>query len=598
MQFFERLYRQVERTFWFTLGRKLCSFFFVSLFQLGLVVYLYFALEDIRAQLSGAGLPEASLLRINATLDQALWWSLGIWLLCFAFIGFMVWYLRYMIVRPLKMIIRIFREIGAGEGDLSGEIPATTYDEIRDLSESHNLFLHKMREIIGKVQQKTIQIAMDSARTRVCLTESLLVAEQQDALTAEVRSVSEETSGGIRQVSGDTLQISVTIMDNLRVARESYAELCAVAETIAAISGKVERFNQTVTGLSQRSASIKSIVSLIQEVSDQTNLLALNAAIEAARAGEAGRGFAVVADEVRKLAEKVKVATDEISGNIDGMLQLVSETATETGQINRDTDSALTVVGKASIHFGKMVGDFEYAATGLAAIATTMERFSVSNQQVNQNVLVVNELSQRVSRQLNQSAIMSNKLSGESEEIQALISRFVLGEGALDRMSQQAKILRNRLQDLLQVWSGQGLNMADRNYIPVTGVSPPKYHTAYDAAIEGQLQPLLDQIVRSQHGLTYCVLVDGNGYAPTHNSFFSRTQSGDVANDLKYSRDKRLFNDPVGIKSASYTGAILLQTYVRDTGEILSELALPVQFGGRHWGALRLGFDPEILLQA
>ncbi|WP_438514490.1 methyl-accepting chemotaxis protein [Craterilacuibacter sp.] len=542
-------------------------------------------------------MPEATLLSVNATLDQALWWSLGIWVLCFSFIGFMVWYLRYLIVRPLKMIIRIFREIGAGEGDLSGEIPATTYDEIRDLSESHNLFLHKMREIIGKVQQKTMQIAMDSARTRVNLTESLLVAQQQDALTAEVRLVSEETSEGIRQVSGDTLEISLTTTDNLQVARESYAELCAVAETIAAIGGKVERFNQTVTGLSQRSASIKSIVGLIQEISDQTNLLALNAAIEAARAGEAGRGFAVVADEVRKLAEKVKVATDEISGNIDGMLLLVSETATETGLIHRDAGSAQAVVGKASIHFGKMVGDFEDAATGLAAIATTMERFSVSNQQVNQNVLVVNELSQRVSRQLNQSVVMSSKLSDESEEIQALISRFVLGEGALDRVSLQAKILRDRLQELLQVWSKQGLNVADRNYIAVAGVSPPKYRTAYDAEIEGQLQPLLDQIVHSHHGLTYCLLVDGNGYAPTHNSFLSRAPSGDAANDLKYSRDKRLFNDAVGIKAACYTGAMLLQTYVRDTGEILSELALPVQLNGRHWGALRVGFDPQALLQ-
>ncbi len=597
MTFFWRVYTLIERTFWFSLGRKLCSFFFISLLQLGLVAYVYFALEDIRQLLSATGLPATTMLEINAVLQRTLWWSLGIWGLCFVFIGFMVWYLRYLIVRPLKTIIHMLRDIGAGEGNLSGEIPASTYDEIRDLSEAHNQFLRKMREIIGKVQQKTIHIAVDSVRSRINMADSLVVAKRQDALTSEVRAVSEKTSEGILQVSGETQHISANTSDNLQVARESYSELCAVAATIGAISSKVERFNQTVTDLSQRSASIKDIVGLIKDVSDQTNLLALNAAIEAARAGESGRGFAVVADEVRKLAEKVKLATDEISGNIDGMLQRVGETEAETGLICRDTGSALVVVGRASEHFGKMVVDFERAASGLSGIAATMECFAVSNQQVNQNVLVVNELSQQVSAQLKQSSEVSRQLSGEAEEIQELVSRFVLGEGALDHISQQTKGLRNRLQDMLERWRSQGLNVSDNHYVPVAGSFPPKYHTSYDAAVEADIQPLLDQIVRSNQGVIYSVLVDGNGYAPTHNSFYSKAPSGDAAKDMLYSRDKRLFDDPVGIRAARNTQSMLLQTYARDTGEILSEIAVPVQLNGRHWGALRLGFDPQQLLK-
>ncbi|XLM22540.1 methyl-accepting chemotaxis protein, partial [Chromobacterium piscinae] len=93
-------------------------------------------------------------------------WTLGLWVLSFLFIAFMVWYLRYLIVRPLSMIIQIFNEIGAGAGDLSREIPTVTYDEIRELSLSYNRFLLKMREIISNVRRMTVRIAMDSAVTR------------------------------------------------------------------------------------------------------------------------------------------------------------------------------------------------------------------------------------------------------------------------------------------------------------------------------------------------------------------------------------------------------------------------------------------------
>jgi methyl-accepting chemotaxis protein len=90
--------------------------------------------------------------------------------------------------------------------------------------------------------------------------------------------------------------------------------------------------------------------------------------------------------------------------------------------------------------------------------------------------------------------------------------------------------------------------------------------------------------------------VDGNGYAPTHNSWYSRPPSGDAQKDLAESRDKRLFNDPAGLRAARNVQPFLLQTYSRDTGEVLSEVDLPLELSGRHWGALRIGFDPNVLL--
>ncbi|RKQ55395.1 methyl-accepting chemotaxis protein [Vogesella indigofera] len=598
MNWFWRTYYLMEKSFWNSLTKKLCSFFFISLFQLILIAYVYLALDDIRQLVGGQELTEPIRQQIFSLLDKTMIWSFAIWCVSLVFIAFMVWYLRFLIVRPLQMIIAIFHEIGAGEGDLSREIPTITYDEIRDLSLSYNEFLKKMREIISNVRIMTIRIAMDSTRTRKNIGESLSSAKQQAELASQVRDSSDKTTAGINQVSAETQSISTTTVGNLAMARESYAELQDAATRIGEISGRVGAFNTTVVELNNRSASIKTIVDLIKDISEQTNLLALNAAIEAARAGESGRGFAVVADEVRKLAERVRVATEEISGNIDGMLNLVSHTQEATARINTDTAQALDVVNRSSQHFGRMMSDFENMASGLTEIAGTMELFAGTNLQVNRNVSEIHGLSTVVSTHLAQSEDVSVKLSVAAEQVQELVSRFVIGEGELDAVIGVARHARDNLAEMLERAQGEGLNIFDQRYQPIPGSNPAKFHTAYDDKLAPALQKIYDQVVQKTNGGRFCLLVDTNGYAPTHNSFYSKPLTGDLQQDLVGSRDKRIFNDPTGIKSAKNTQPFLLQTYMRDTGEILSEIALPIRLAGRHWGAIRVGFDPSALLQA
>ena len=597
MEWFWKTYFLIEKTFWNSLTKKLCSFFFISLFQLVLIAYVYNSLEEIRTLVSAQHLGPESLQQVHALLDRTIYWSLAIWLVSLVFIAFMVWYLRYLIVRPLQMIISIFREIGAGEGDLSREIPTITYDEIRDLSLSYNDFLQKMREIISNVRTMTMRIAMDSARTRKNIAASVASANQQSTLAGQVSEASARSTQGVIQVSADTKQISTTTLHNLEVAKASYAELQDAAQKIGSVSQRVNTFNGTVDELNSRSASIKTIADLIKDVSEQTNLLALNAAIEAARAGEAGRGFAVVADEVRKLAERVKVATDEISGNIDGMLNLVQNTKDETAVITRDTVQAREVVDRSSHHFGRMMGDFENTASRMTQIASTMGEFASSNQQIAANVSEISTLSHSVSCSLKQSEEDSVKLSGAAEEVQELVARFVLGEGMLDETIYHARQACSELAQLLTQAHKDGCDVFDQRYQPIAGTNPAKFHTSYDSKLELSLQKVYDRVVQQVGGGRFCLLVDNNGYAPTHNSFYSKPQTGDPKLDLVGSRDKRIFNDPTGLKSARNKQPFLLQTYMRDTGEILSEIALPVMVSDRHWGAIRVGFDPSALFE-
>jgi methyl-accepting chemotaxis protein len=294
----------------------------------------------------------------------------------------------------------------------------------------------------------------------------------------------------------------------------------------------------------------------------------------------------------------VKVATEDISGNIDAMLGLVSNTLTETAVITSDTQIATQAVDKASQHFEGMVRDFGATAENLSHIALTMEQFAESNQQVNKNVSKIYQLSDTVSQKLHKSEAVSRSLSAASEQVQELVSRFVVGEGEFDRTINRARRYRDQLQQLLHEWSGQKqLNFFDQNYRLVANTNPKKYHVSYDQQVESLLQPVYDQLVNETLGGRFALLVDNKGYAPTHNSFYSHPLTGDLRADLVHSRDKRIFNDPTGLKSAQNTQPFLLQTYIRDTGEILSEIALPIYLNGKHWGALRLGFDANQMLE-
>ncbi|MGE8498073.1 MAG: methyl-accepting chemotaxis protein [Pseudomonas sp.] len=597
MQSLKALYEAIEMQFFDTLTKKLSSLFLIVLAS-GLLYWVALSLRaDVLQQLHEAQLDAAVLAQIESKLDNLSNAILLGTLFTLGMISFMVWYFRHLIVRPVAFMTKALEEIANGEGDLSKDLPLLTHDEIRTLASTCNRFLAKQREIISNVQALTVHIAVESARSLKNISDSSESATDQARFAKEVMSQSNEAVGRIEEVSMQTQEISSVTAQNLSMARDSYAELLEVTQNIGEISSSLGEFATLVAALNQRSSSIKSIVGLIQQISSQTNLLALNAAIEAARAGESGRGFAVVADEVRTLAQNVSKATDDISQNIDAMLREVSSTHEQTTQISHSAHETQKVVERASGHFETMIGDFESTNGKLADIAEHILQFADTNTGINDRVTQIHADSQSIDQRMQHSATAIRDLTGVAERVQALLGRFVLGHGELDAAITRASRCRDVLQERLAGLKRDGVNLFDQSYKLIPGTDPKQYMTEYTDRFAQVCQEECDKLTRGTPGGIVTFIVDTRGYCPVNNSWVSKKPTGNRAVDLPVCRNKRMFSDPIGLRAAANTQRFLLQTYLRDTGEIMTEIDVPFFFEGRHWGNLRMGFDASKLLE-
>lgn len=598
MEALRRLYDWSERTFWNSLTKKLMSFLLLLLIDAVYLGIYWRQKSDIELRLRDGNVPSDLLQGLVQSLDQGLNWMLALTALALCWNVLQILYIRHLILRPVRLISQIFDEIGRGEGDFSRDLPTISHDELRTLAESYNRFAEKMREIISEVRKMSVNIAREAVVMKSSVAVTAERSGRQGEIAAAVFTASNEAMQAIEDVSGATERIASSTEANLGNARKSLGEIGQVVDKVKAVSDKLGGFNETVGQLSERSGSIRQIAGLIKEIADQTNLLALNAAIEAARAGEAGRGFAVVANEVGKLAERVNVATQEINENIGGMIALVQDTRLENEAINGDVRQAREVVERSSDEFRRMVGDFERTSDQLIQITAAMEELGATNAQVHDAVTQVHALSSEVSKSMKSSSESTVTLSNAAESVQELVSRFKIGRGAFDYNVEQARQLQQEFQNVLASMAERGVDIWDQNYRPIPGTNPQKYDVGYVSAFEREIQPMIEATLGRLKGGAYTLVVDSKGYGAIHNLKYSKPLSGDYHADLVGNRTRRLWDDPTGQRAARNRQPLLVQTYARDTGELLSEINLPLIVNGRHWGGARIGCDSGVLLEA
>ncbi len=330
------------------------------------------------------------------------------------------------IKRPLDQIDVLVRDIAAGDGDLTKRLTYTGNDELGDICGSFNLFIEKLRSIISQISSTSNQVASASSQLNSTAEQIATGAEEVAAQAGTVATAGEEMSA----TSGDIAQNCQMAAEGAQRASQSAQNGAEVVEKTVTvmnqIADKVQESAKTVASLGERSDQIGAIIGTIEDIADQTNLLALNAAIEAARAGEQGRGFAVVADEVRALAERTTRATREIGEMIKAIQNETKGAVTAMEQGVHQVEAGTIEAEKSGRALEDILQQINDVAMQVNQIATAAEEQTATTSEISSNMHQITEVVQQTSHGAQESAAAATRLQGNAEELQRLVQQFKL----------------------------------------------------------------------------------------------------------------------------------------------------------------------------
>ncbi|MEM8739593.1 MAG: methyl-accepting chemotaxis protein [Planctomycetota bacterium] len=329
------------------------------------------------------------------------------------------------LVRPIPPILARAREIA--EGDLAGEaLPIKTHDEMGKLTASMNEMSVSLRSLIQEVSNTSQEVAAASTQIACSSDEIARGMNEQTSQVHQVSSAVEEMSASIVEVARKSTDAANSAERSGNTATEGGKVVHQTIEGMNAISDAVSASARSVEELGKRGDQIGEIIAVINDIADQTNLLALNAAIEAARAGEHGRGFAVVADEVRKLADRTTQATEEIGASIQA---IQTETGEAVGRMDAGTQQVTTGVEKARAageSLKQIVASAQDVSGMIQSIAAAAEEQSAASEEVARSIETISAVSQQTAEGGQQAASAAGMLSQKAETLQMLCSRFKL----------------------------------------------------------------------------------------------------------------------------------------------------------------------------
>jgi len=490
------------------------------------------------------------------------------------------------------------------DGDLTKRAVVAGRDEVAATAAEFNKLIESFQTIIGKVFFNSVEVARASQQL---IGEANHVAagsnQQRDAALATASAMTQLTEN-MNQVSHNATETASISEASSGLSEEGMKIAYNASAEMERIASSVTQSAQVVYALGERSTAISGIVQTIREIADQTNLLALNAAIEAARAGEQGRGFAVVADEVRKLAERTAQATREISQMI-GAIQGETQSAIvsiEAGSGQAKNGAALAQQAASSLE--RIHSGARDTMEKVDAIATAVAQQSRSGHDIAEHVHQIMAMAETNSAAAEKALSEANQLEYLATNLKEIGNVFKLGpagDQAVATHARMPEIVNRAAQAVGQILdkavdSGRVKldDLFDVKYQPIPNTTPQKFKTRFDDFTDQALTPLQEQLVDQNKWLVYAICTDRRGYVPTHNRRFSQPLSGDEKVDFVNNRTKRVFDDPVGKRCGEHEQPFLLQTYRRDTGEIMHDISAPVYVQGRHWGGFRIGYKTEV----
>ncbi len=326
--------------------------------------------------------------------------------------------------RPLVRLTERVREMASGEADLTHRLPASARDEMGDLARAFNAFVENLQGLVREVLDTSEQVVEGSREILEASRAALGRAESQRERTDEAAASAQELSATVLEVARSAREAAAAAREASQTAEAGGRTVTQGVEGMDRVESRVRAIAGQVRELGERTAEIGEVMQVIDDIADQTNLLALNAAIEAARAGEHGRGFAVVADEVRKLSEKTAQATRKVRQTVAGIQEEVHRAVDSVEEGLGDVERISTMVREGGRALEAIVSQAAQNAQRVERIVEATEEQTVAVEGIGRNLDAIAGLASDVASGAEQTQVTAERLRERTERLQELMGRF------------------------------------------------------------------------------------------------------------------------------------------------------------------------------
>ena len=333
--------------------------------------------------------------------------------------------IRFLLVNLLRVSTAL-EKISQGGGDLTQRIDSKSHDEVGQLADNFNSFVDHLRGIMLKVQEVSSDLSQQSlVASSAAEQRSQQARAQQDEVTLVATAVT-EMAAATQEIASNAETTANTSLESVRIGEQGQQISETCEGSIERLAGEVDKATQVIAQLDEHSQQINSIVSTIMDIAEQTNLLALNAAIEAARAGEQGRGFAVVADEVRVLSQRTHASTEEISTMISSIQDTTGTAVNTMNSCHQLAQDSVANAVSATQSFRDIAESVRQISDMATQIATAAEEQTSVTDEINRNTETIRCVSEDFLSESEAAAQQANDLDNLSQQLTQQLSQFKL----------------------------------------------------------------------------------------------------------------------------------------------------------------------------